>query len=433
LTLGAAHDYGRDMSAAVLTIGTEITRGEIVDTNSAWLCSRLTALGFEVLQHETVDDDRGRIVEVLREVSRRANVVIVTGGLGPTTDDLTAACAAEALGVDLVRDEPSLESIQRRLAAAGRSLTPSNARMADVPRGSEVLGNPVGTAPAFGIKLGSALCYFLPGVPREMTEIFDELVTPRIGPLASSNAYQIVLRTYGLPESLVGERLDGLEVANPGLRIGYRATFPETEVKVRVKAGDPSAARSAAERIAEEVRTRLGDIVYGEGDDRFAAAVGRALRARGYTLAVAESCTGGLIGALLTEIPGSSDYLLLDAVTYSNKAKEHVLGVPAEVLIGHGAVSPECVTSMAEGVRRIAEADIAVAVSGIAGPGGGTSEKPVGLVVFAVSTSAGTTTFEKRFPGDRLRVQRGAAFYALSLVRDACKGPLPVPAAPRCG
>jgi nicotinamide-nucleotide amidase len=421
------------MSAAVLTIGTEITRGEIVDTNSAWLASRLTALGFEVLAIDTVDDDRERIVEALRRLHHGAKVVIVTGGLGPTTDDLTAACAAEALGVDLVRDEASLEAIQRKLAAAGRQLTPSNARMADVPRGAEVIGNPVGTAPAFGITLGGARFYFLPGVPREMTQIFDELLTPRIGPLASGNSYQIVLRTYGLPESLVGERLDGLEAANPGLRIGYRATFPEVEVKVRVLAGDPSAARSSAERIAQEVRTRLGDIVYGEDDDRFAAAVGSALRARGYTLAVAESCTGGLIGALLTEIPGSSDYLLLDAVTYSNKAKERVLGVPAEVLIGHGAVSPECVTSMADGVRRIAGADLAVAVSGIAGPAGGTSEKPVGLVMFALSTEGGTLVTEKRFTGDRLRVQRGAAFYALSLVRDACKGPHPVPAAPRCG
>lgn len=421
------------MSAAVLTIGTEITRGEIIDTNAAWLAARLTAMGFEVIAVDTVDDDRERVIEALRRLGQSAQVVIATGGLGPTTDDLTAECAAQAAGVDLVRDEASLEHIRRRLALYGRTLTPSNAKQADVPRGADVLGNPVGTAPAFAITIGQAQCIFLPGVPKEMKPIFDELVTPRIGPKASSNSYQIHLRTYGLPESLVGEKLDGLESQNPGLTIGYRASFPEVEVKVRVKSTDRAAARVSAERIANDVRTRLGDYVYGEEDDTFASAVGRALRSRGYTLGVAESCTGGQIGALLTEVPGSSDYLLLDAVTYSNAAKERVLGVSSEVLIGHGAVSAECVTSMAEGVRRITGADIAVSVSGIAGPAGGTADKPVGLVFFAVSSADGTHVVQKNFVGDRARVQRGAAFYALSLVRDACRGHFPAPPTPRAG
>lgn len=421
------------MSAAVLTIGTEITRGEIVDSNAAWLASRLTDLGFEVLAVDTVDDDRARIVAALHRLAVQARVIVVTGGLGPTTDDLTAECAATAASVDLVRDEASLEHIRRRLALFGRTLTPSNAKQADVPRGSDVLGNPVGTAPAFAVRIGAADCYFMPGVPKEMKPIFDDLVTPRIGPLARNDSFQVVLRTYGLPESIVGERLDGLEAQNPGLTIGYRATFPEVEVKVRVRSDDHHAARTAAERIANEVRTRLGEFVYGEQDDTFAAAVGRALRSRGYSLGIAESCTGGLVGALLTEVPGSSDYLLLDAVTYSNAAKERVLGVPSEVLIGHGAVSSECVSSMAEGVRRVSGADVAVSVSGIAGPSGGSAEKPVGLVFFAVATAEGTHVVKKNFPGDRSRVQRGAAFFALSLVRDACGGRLPVPAAPRCG
>ncbi|MEI8256825.1 MAG: CinA family nicotinamide mononucleotide deamidase-related protein, partial [Deltaproteobacteria bacterium] len=297
------------MSAAVLTIGTEITRGEIVDTNAAWLAARLTALGFEVVEVDTVDDDRERIVEALHRLARRASVVIVTGGLGPTTDDLTAECAAVVAGVDLVRDEESYEHIRRRLALYGREVTPSNAKQADVPRDAIVLGNPVGTAPAFVLTVNESHCFFLPGVPKEMKPIFDDLVTPRIGPMASSNSYQIVLRTYGLPESIVGERLDGLEAANPGLAIGYRATFPEVEVKVRVKAADQNIARVASERIADEVRRRLGEYVYGEEDDTFAAAVGRVLRSRGCKLAVAESCTGGLLGALITEVPGSSDYL----------------------------------------------------------------------------------------------------------------------------
>jgi nicotinamide-nucleotide amidase len=422
------------MSAAVLTIGTEITRGEIVDSNAAWLAARLTALGFEVLAIDTVDDDRERIIDALKRLADRARVVVVTGGLGPTTDDLTAECAAIAAGVKLTRHEPSLEHIRRRLALFGRTLTPSNAKQADVPEGADVLGNPVGTAPAFAVRLGRADCYFMPGVPKEMKPIFDDLVTPRIGPLATDDSFQIVLRTYGLPESVVGERLVGLEAQNPGLVIGYRASFPEVEVKVRVRSTDRNAARAAAERVANEVRTRLGEFVYGEQDDTFPSAVGRALRSRGYTLAVAESCTGGLIGALVTEVPGSSDYLLFDAVTYSNASKERVLGVPSEILIGHGAVSAECVASMAESVRRLSSADVSVAVSGIAGPGGGSAEKPVGLVFFAITTADGTHVVQKNFAGDRSRVQRGAAFYALSLVRDACRGPLPVPATgSRCG
>lgn len=421
------------MTAAVLTIGTEITRGELVDTNAAWLAARLTALGFEVVEIDTVDDRRERIIAAIRRLAAAAPVVIVTGGLGPTSDDLTAECAAAAAGVDLVRDEGVLENLRRRFASLGRTLTSSNERQADVPRGAEVLGNPVGTAPAFKLTVGTAQCFFLPGVPEEMKRIFEELVTPRIGPLAEANSYQIVLRTYGLPESVVGERLADLEAQYPGLTLGYRVSFPEVEVKVLVRAAERNAARSLAERVADEVRARLGDHVYGEDDDTFAAAVGRALRARGYTLAVAESCTGGLIGALLTEVPGSSDYFLFDAVTYSNASKERVLGVPSEVLIAHGAVSAECVMRMAEGARRVSGADLAVAVSGIAGPGGGSADKPVGLVFFALASPDGTRVVEKRFAGDRARVQRAAAFFALSLVWNACKGRLPVPAAPRCG
>jgi nicotinamide-nucleotide amidase len=421
------------MTAAVLTIGTEITQGELIDTNSAWLAGRLTALGFEVQEIDTVDDHRGRIIETLRRLAARAPVVIVTGGLGPTTDDLTAECAADAAGVGLVRDQGALETLQRRFQALGRPMSASNAKQADVPEGAEVLPNPVGSAPGFKVVLEGAQCFFLPGVPQEMQAIFEDLVVPRIGPLASANTYQIVLRTYGLPESVVGERLAGLEPQCPGLTLGYRASYPEVEVKVRVQAEDRARARVAAERIAAEARARLGEHVYGEEDDTFAAAVGRALRSHGYTLAVAESCTGGLLGALLTAVPGSSDYLLLDAVTYSNASKTRVLGVPNELLIAHGAVSAECVASMAEGVRRLADADVAVAVSGIAGPGGGSSEKPVGLVYFALATAAGTTVVQRRFPGDRDRVQRGAAFFALSLVRDACRGPLPASATPRCG
>ncbi len=421
------------MSAAILTIGTELTRGELVDTNATWLASSLTALGFTVGEIATVDDDREHIRDAIRRLAAAFPVLLVTGGLGPTTDDMTAESAAAAAGVLLTRDAGSIEAIRRRLATLGRALTASNEKQADVPLGAEVLGNPAGTAPAFKLRIGSCDAFFLPGVPREMRHIFEELIVPRIGPLASADSYQIVLRTYGLPESLLGERLDGLEAQYPTLTIGYRASYPEVEVKIFVRNGDRTSSHALAEVIANDVRARLGDHVYGEGDDTFAGAVGRGLRARGFTLAVAESCTGGLIGALLTSVAGSSDYLLVDAVTYSNSAKERLLGVPAETLIAHGAVSPECVRAMADGVRRMSSADVAIAVTGIAGPSGGSAEKPVGLVHFAIVSPTGVEVTQKVFPGDRQRVQRGAAYFALGLVRAVCAGPVSAGLVPGCG
>ncbi|MBL8677838.1 MAG: competence/damage-inducible protein A [Myxococcales bacterium] len=420
------------MSAVVVTIGTEITRGELLDTNSHYLASRLCELGFEVLEIVTVDDDRARIRQTIERVSGRAKVVLVTGGLGPTTDDLTAQSAADAAGVGLVRHEPTLATIERKMTALGREMTPARQRMADVPASATVLGNPAGTAPGFMVPVGQAQCFFMPGVPAEMKAIFENLVVPRIGPMGSANTAQVVLRTYGLPEATVGELLAGLEAQHEGLVLGYRLVFPEVEVKVRVRAKDVGTARERANRIALEARARLGDAVFGEDEDSFAGAVGKALRARGFTLAVAESCTGGLIGALLTSVSGSSDYFLLDAVTYANAAKERVLGVSPETLMAHGAVSRECAEQMAKGARRVASTDIAVSVTGIAGPGGGSEQKPVGTVFFAVATEDGVRNYQKRFDGDRVRVQRAAAFFALQLVREACGGPLPAPMADHC-
>lgn len=420
------------MSAVIVTIGTEITRGELLDTNSHYLASRLCELGFEVLEIVSVDDDRSRIKYTLERVSQRAKVVLVTGGLGPTSDDITAQCAAEVAGVGLVRHEPTLARIERKMAALGRPMTASRQRMADVPASATVLGNPVGTAPSFVLPLHQAQCFFMPGVPSEMKAIFEDLVVPRIGPLASADTAQVVLRTYGLPEATVGELLSGLEAQHEGLVIGYRLVFPEVEVKIRVRAKDIGTARERANRIALEARARLGDAVFGENEESFASAVGSALRARGFTLAVAESCTGGLIGALLTSVPGSSDYFFLDAVTYANTAKERVLGVSPETLMAHGAVSRETAEQMAKGARRVAGTDIAVAVTGIAGPSGGSDSKPVGTVFFALATPDGVRSYHKRFDGDRARIQRAAAFFALQLVREACAGPLPAPDVNHC-
>lgn len=408
---------------AILSIGTELTRGELVNTNATWLAERLTANGFEVAAIETIPDVRALIVETLWRLAARHRVVVCTGGLGPTTDDLTTACAAEAAGVPLTRHEPSLEAIRRRFASLGREMTASNAKQADFPQGAEVLPNPIGTAPGFQLALGGSRLFFTPGVPAEMKRMFDERILPRIAHLASNDTVQHHLKTFGQTESRVGELLAGVEEAFPGVTIGYRAHFPEIEVKVHARARTKTDAQTLADAATREVKKRLGGFVYGEGAaDTFPAAVSRALRKRGLTLGIAESCTGGLVGHLLTSIAGSSEFLLLDAVTYANSSKSAVLGVDPELIRAHGAVSAECVAAMAQGVRRVAGADIGLAITGIAGPTGGTDDKPVGLVYFAVSTARGVSVDERHFGGaDRQRVQTLAAWTALALILETAR------------
>jgi nicotinamide-nucleotide amidase len=408
------------MSAAVLSIGTELTRGELVNTNATWLSEQLTLLGCEVAEHAVVADDVDAIVETLRRLASRNAVLVVTGGLGPTTDDLTSEAAARAAGVGLARHEPSLEAIRRKFAAVGRTMSATNAKQADFPVGAVVLENPVGTAPGFALTLGACRCFFMPGVPHEMQRIFGDHVQSALAPTVQRRTHQVRLRTFGLPESVVGERLAGLEDAHPGVTIGYRASFPEIEVKVHARAESGGDAAELAQRVAREVRERLEDVVFGEGEETYAAYVGRVLRDRGLTLAVAESCTGGMVGAMLTEVPGSSDYLLLDAVTYSNAAKSGVLGVSSEILRAHGAVSAESATAMADGARRIADADLAVSITGIAGPGGGSETKPVGTVWIGLARRDREAVAElHRLHGDRTRIRTMAAYLALRTVIGA--------------
>jgi nicotinamide-nucleotide amidase len=409
------------MMCAVLSIGTELTRGELVNSNAAWLGAELTAIGFEVAEHAAVDDDRERIANALKRLSQSAGVIVATGGLGPTTDDVTTESAAIALGVRLARDEASLDHIRRRLEKAGRTMAPSNAKQADFPEGADILPNPMGTAPGFGVRIGPSVAYFMPGVPREMMRMFEQQVVPRIRAFAPNNLFQSRLRTFGLPESVVGERLAGVEEAHPGTTIGYRAHFPEIEVKVLARAVSQATARDLCERATADVRARLGACVYGEGEDTFAGVVGRLLRARGWTLAIAESCTGGLVGHMMTREPGASDFLLLDAVTYANSAKSRILSVDEETIRWHGAVSPEVAGAMAQGAKRVAGADVALSVTGVAGPSGGTEAKPVGTVYIAVARTDGATEVRHRlFAGDRRQIQTLASYAGLQMVRDVC-------------
>jgi nicotinamide-nucleotide amidase len=409
------------MTCAVLCIGTELTRGELVNGNAAWLSAGLTDIGFDVVEHVVVDDDPTRIAEALERLGRRVQILVCTGGLGPTTDDLTSRSVAGLLGVPLLRDDASLDHIRRRFERLGRPFTPSNEKQAEFPEGAEILANPIGSAPGFSVAVGSCRAFFLPGVPREAMRMFDDQVVPRVRSLAPSTSFQRRLRSFGLPESAVGERLAGVEAAYPGVTVGYRAHFPEIEVKVLARESTPNAARELCDRATIDVRARLADVIYGEGDETYAGVLGRDLRTKGQTLAVAESCTGGLVGHMITREPGASDFLLADAVTYANSAKAIMLGLDEDVIRGHGAVSAEVAAAMAEGVRRVAGADVALALTGIAGPSGGTPQKPVGTVILAVNSVRGTTVENHLFPGDRHQIQLLAAYAGLRLVREVIR------------
>jgi len=405
------------MTAAVLCIGTELTRGELLNSNATWLAESLTRLGLEVTAVDCVDDDRERIEGYLRRLSAEHQVVVCTGGLGPTTDDITTECAARVAGVALVRDEASLEHIKQLLRRYGRpELAASNAKQADFPAGARVLPNPNGSAPGFGVKLGACAAYFMPGVPSEMKAMFDNSIAPEVAGLVGEARHQIVLRCFGLPESEVNDRLAGVE-AQYGVVIGYRASLPEIEVKVLARAATGDAALDLAQRAAADVRGRLGDYIYGEGFGSLPEHVGSSLAQRGLTLAIAESCTGGLAAELLTRIPGSSRYFLGGVVVYANSAKTALLGVPAELIAAHGAVSAEVARAMAEGVRARLGADLGLAFTGVAGPDGGTEQKPVGLVHWALARATGTEQRERVFFGGRLDVRRRAAFAGFDLIR----------------
>jgi len=405
------------MTTAVLCIGTELTRGELLNSNATWLAESLTRLGLEVTAVDCVDDDRGRIEAYLRRLSAEHQVVVCTGGLGPTTDDITTECAARVAGVALVRDEPSLEHIKELLRRYGRSeMAASNAKQADFPAGARILPNPRGSAPGFHVKLGAAAAYFMPGVPSEMKAMFSASVAPDLGALVTEQRHQLVLRCFGMAESEINDRLAGVE-AQYGVVIGYRASLPEIEVKVLARGATSDDALTLAQRAAADVRARLGDCVYGEGFGSLPEHVGAQLAERGVTLAIAESCTGGLAAELLTRIPGSSRYFLGGVVAYANAVKTALLGVPAELLAAHGAVSAEVARAMAEGVRERLGADLGLAFTGIAGPDGGTADKPVGLVHWAVASRTGTVLRDRVFIGDRLAIRRRATFAGFDLLR----------------
>lgn len=405
------------MIAAILSTGTELTRGELNNTNSTWIAEELTLVGIEVATILTVDDNTERIAEAFEALSHKHDCVICTGGLGPTTDDVTAAALAQACRVELECDEVSLLAIEARLQRLGRAMTPSNARQAQLPKGSMRIPNANGTAPGFSIALNGSLVFCLPGVPDEMKPMFSESVLVELQEKRERCVAQVVLRTLGLAESAVNDSLAGI-AEEFGVTLGYRVHFPELAVKVISRGASQDAALAVANCAADRVLARLGSqAVFGRGNATLPEVVATRLRSQGLKLAVAESCTGGQVCSLLTGVAGVSDVFMGGVVAYANDVKRAVLGVPAETLQRHGAVSPETAVAMAEGVRSRLCADFGLAITGIAGPTGGTKEKPLGTVHFAVVGPGLSRHQHRLFLWDRSRIQRASTYLVLNWLR----------------
>jgi nicotinamide-nucleotide amidase len=377
------------MKAEILATGDEIRSGALVETNSAAIAEKLEENGVAVQRHICAGDDADVLVAIIQEISGRADICVVTGGLGPTTDDITAQAAATAAGVDLVQDDKALSMITEFFKARNRELTASNRKQALVPSGSKTLYNPVGTAPGFSLKIGGCFFFFMPGVPPEMTRMLARDVIPSIEKLMGDQQSNCLVRnitTFGLTESMVGEKVADVVDAFPGLRLGLRAKFPEIHVKFYLNGKNLSQMQATLDAATEWVKDRLGKYVLSTEGEAMPRVVARLLTDRGATLAVAESCTGGRIANWLTDVPGSSSYFLFSGVSYANATKVDILGVSSQTLDSHGAVSEETAREMAAGARRIAKATYAISTTGIAGPDGGTEEKPVGTVCIGLAT-----------------------------------------------
>jgi nicotinamide-nucleotide amidase len=403
------------MKIEIITTGDEVMQGIIVDTNTAWIAERCAALGFEIVRHTSVGDYADAITDVLKQAARRADVIIVTGGLGPTVDDITIDTAAKAFGVKLVPDQGVLEEIRRFFARVGREMAPSNEKQALIPEGSIVLPNRVGTAPGIQATLGEAQFFFLPGVPSELYQIFEDSVLPWLRKRATVSHSERVLRCFGIPEASIDTALAGVDLC--GTRLSFRVKFPEILLKLVARGTDTLETKKAVDDAALHIMNRLGNVVYAEGEATLAEVVGKMLKEKGMTLAVAESCTGGLLCSLITDVPGASEYFERGAITYSNRSKEEMLGVSNKIMEAHGAVSKDVVVSMAEGIRRVSKANIGIGITGIAGPKGGSQEKPVGTVHIAIATPDGTWAREYHFQRDRLWFKQIVAATALDMVR----------------
>ena len=414
------------MNATLLTIGDELLIGQVVNTNASWLGEQLNLLGIDLRHVVTIGDDLVAIEDALGQALAATDLVLITGGLGPTPDDLTVEAVARFFGVELRLHEHILAGIEERFRRRGRTMTPSNRKLALVPEGFEVLPNAVGTAPGLwrqGIE-GGDITVILPGVPKEMKTIFLDEVVPR---LQQQEGLRVIahrtLLTAGIGESTLHEKVGDLsDLLGPTLRLAYLPSTSGVRLRMTATGADRASANQRLDVLEARLRDRAGRYIYGTDDDSLEAAVGRLLKEQGLTIAVAESCTGGLVAHRLTNVPGSSAYFVGGVVAYSNGVKMHQLGVEEAALAEHGAVSEVVAQQMAQGVRSHLNADIGLATTGVAGPSGGTPDKPVGTVWLGYADADGAEALLLRLVHDRDMNKELSATAALDLVRRRVLG-----------
>lgn len=410
------------MKAEILAVGTELLLGDIVNTNAQFLAQELANLGIEVYYQTVVGDNPKRLRDTIFHAFSRADLILTTGGLGPTEDDLTKETAAEYFGEKLVLDERALGRIQKYFDRTGRTMTKNNVKQAMVPEGhTTVLYNDNGTAPGIIMEKNGQMIVMLPGPPKEMRPMFENQVKPYLAKKQEFTFISRILRVAEVGESAMEEMVKDIIDAQTNPTIAPYAKDGEAILRITAKARDEKEANRLIDPVAAALRKRLGNAVYGEGETNLQTVAAQMLLERGLTAAVAESCTGGMVASRLVEYPGISAALLEGCVTYSNDAKMRRLGVKEETLAKYGAVSEETAREMAEGIARESGADIGIATTGIAGPDGGSKEKPVGLVYIALSYQGKTEVRECHFAGKRDKIRERAAYAALNLLRKAMR------------
>jgi len=406
------------MKAEIIAVGTELLLGQIANGNARYLSEKLAELGIDVYWHATVGDNAVRLTEALKTALARVDLVVLCGGLGPTMDDLTKETVADVLGLPLEADQEWENHLQQFFSSLGRYMTENNRKQALVPRGAKILLNEHGTAPGLWLEHGQQLLVLLPGPPRELEPMFTQEVAPRLAEYAGSEPIiSRVLRVAGLGESTMEDVIADIVTTQTNPTIAPLAHYTEVHLRLTAKSGSREEAEKMLDGLEERIRERLGTAIFGRDEESLAEAVAKILLGKKLTLAVAESCTGGLLSTMLTSVPGSSAYFLQGLVTYSNRAKMDLLGIKPALLREHGAVSAEVAKAMAENVRRRAASDLSLAISGVAGPDGGTEEKPVGLVYIALATPQKLDCRKLTFLGTRESIRERAAVTALNLLR----------------
>ncbi len=405
------------MRAEILAVGTELLMGQIVNTNAQYISSKLPEAGVGVYYHSVVGDNPDRLEECLKLALERCDIVITTGGLGPTQDDLTKETISRVCGKKLLIHEESINKIKDYFRRLGRQMTPNNEKQAYMPEGCIVLKNNNGTAPGCIIEIGEKVVIMLPGPPVEMKPMFLDYVMPYFKNKGANSIESVILRVFGIGESAMETKIMDLIDGQTNPTVATYAK--EGEVTIRVTASVPKG--ESAEHIlipvVNEIKRRTGDNLYSDKDETLDSVAAGLLLENSITIATAESCTGGLISEMLTDVPGISRVFMGGAVTYSNEAKMEYLGVKEQTLQAYGAVSCETAAEMAAGIRKRLKTDIGISVTGIAGPGGGTAEKPVGLVYIGLSSDSGTVTKELRLSGNRKKIRTITALNVFDLIR----------------